>query len=74
MLFDAKQLQHKSDAVLIFAFIGDGENECHNDWYYREKEYEEADDALRFYDSIGMFNGSMNYEIYDELCRKMLGK
>lgn len=74
VLFDAKQLQHKSDAVLIFAFIGDGGNVCHNDWYYREKEYEEADDALKFYDAIGMFNGTMSYEIYDELCRKMFNK
>lgn len=71
VLCDAKQLQHKADAVLIFAFIGDGGNECHNDWYYSEKGYEEADDALKFYDAIGMFNGTMNYEIYDELCRKM---
>ncbi len=73
LLLDAKQLQHKSDAVLIFAFIGDSQNECHNDWVYMEKEYEEDEDFLKFYDSIGMFNGTISYEIYDKLCKKMIG-
>lgn len=70
VLCDAKQLKHKADAILIFAFIGDGENECHNDWFYMEKEYEPAEDALKFYESIGMFDGTMDYEIYEEMCKK----
>lgn len=74
VLCDAKQLQHKSDAVLIFAFIGDGGNGCHNDWCYMEKEYKSAEDALKFYESIGMFDGTMDYEIYEELCKKCLNQ
>ena len=74
VLFDAKQLQHKADAVLIFAFIGNEGKECHNDWFYMEKDYEEAEDVLKFYEAIGMFNGTMNYEVYEELCVTMLGK
>lgn len=70
VLADAKQLKHQADAILIFAFIGEGENECHNDWLYMEKEYEPADDALKFYESIGMFDGTMDYEIYEEMCKK----
>lgn len=70
VLADAKQLKHQADAILIFAFIGEGENECHNDWIYMEKEYEPADDALKFYESIGMFDGTMDYETYEEMCKK----
>lgn len=70
VLADAKQLKHQADAILIFAFIGEGENECHNDWLYMEKEYEPADDALKFYESIGMFDGTMDYEIYEQMCKK----
>ena len=40
---------------------------------YMEKEYEEDEDFLKFYDSIGMFNGTISYEIYDKLCKKMIG-
>ena len=35
-----------------------------------EKEYEPAEDALKFYESIGMYDGTMDYEIYEEMCKK----
>ena len=73
VLCDAKQLQHKADVVLIISFIGDENNRCRNDWIYYEKEYIADDDALKFYEDIGMFNGLMSLDIYEHLCKTMLG-
>lgn len=68
VLVDAKQLQHQVDAVLIIAFIGDEENRCRNDWCYIEKEYIPADDVLKKYEEIGMFDGTMDYATYEKMC------
>lgn len=74
ILCDAKQLQHKSDAVLLICFIGDSANTCQIDWFYIEKEYVEAPYALEFYTKVGMFNGSVDREAYEEICSKMLSE
>ena len=29
--------------------------------------------ALKFYEEIGMFNGLMDFDLYENLCKKMLG-
>lgn len=68
VLVDAKQLQHQVDAVLIIAFIGDEKNRCRNDWCYIEKEYIPADDVLKKYEEIGMFDGTMDYATYEKMC------
>ena len=73
VLCDAKQLQHKANAVLIIAFIGDENNCCRNDWFYHEQEYVADSGALKFYEEIGMFNGLMDFDLYENLCKKMLG-
>lgn len=73
VLCDAKQLQHKADAVLIISFIGDTNNCCRNDWVYFEKKYVPDKDALKFYETIGMFNGLMDYASYQQLCKNLLG-
>lgn len=74
VLIDAKQLQHKVDAVLVIAFIGSEANRCRNDWYYMEKEYMPADDMLNSYEKIGMFNGTMDYKTYEEMCKHFFNK
>ncbi len=72
VLCDAKQLQQKADAVLIISFIGDKNNRCRNDWVYYEKQYLLDNEMLKFYTEIGMFNGTMDYDLYEQLCRKLL--
>lgn len=72
ILCDAKQLQHHSDAVLLISFIGDDKNHCRNDWIYWEKELVQDENILNFYSEIGMFNGLMNYNLYEKLCKKLL--
>ncbi len=74
ILFDAKQLRHKTDAVLIISFVGDRNNHCKNDWVYFEKEYIEEDYASQYYDKIGMYNGTMTYDLYESICQNMLNK
>lgn len=73
VLCDAKQLQHKADAILIISFIGDDNNCCKNDWIYYEKEYLEDNSILRFYEEIGMFNGTMTFDIFELLCKECFG-
>lgn len=72
VLCDAKQLQQKADAVLIISFIGDKNNRCRNDWVYYEKQYLSDNEMLKFYTEIGMFNGTMDYDLYEQLCGKLL--
>lgn len=72
ILCDAKQQQHKADAVLLIVFIGNENGQCRNDWVYFEKEYVADDKVLKFYEEIGMFNGLMDFDIYEQLCEKML--
>ena len=72
ILCDAKQLQHKSDSVLLICFIGDSSNKCQIDWIYYEREYIEAPKILEFYNDVGMFTGGVNREMYDKICNKML--
>lgn len=70
LLGDAKLLQHKSDAVLIIAFVGNGKNECLIDWFYWEKTYVPDEKALLFYEKVGMYNGGVDKTIYEEMCSK----
>ena len=72
ILCDAKQLQHKSDSVLLICFIGDSSNKCQIDWIYYEREYIEAPKILEFYNDMGMFTGGVNREMYNEICNKLL--
>lgn len=72
ILSDAKQLQNKLDIVLLIAFIGSQNKSCQIDWIYSEKEYAEDEKALQFYRDIGMFNGAVDREIYENLANKLL--
>ena len=69
---DAKQLKQKADAVLLIVFVGDTLKCCNIDWFYYEKQYAPDAIVLEFYEKIGMFNGTMSFDIYEELCKKML--
>lgn len=72
ILCDAKQLQHKLDTVLLITFIGSQDKSCQIDWIYYEKGYAENEKALQFYRDIGMFNGAVDREIYENLANKLL--
>lgn len=74
ILCDAKQLQHKSDSVLLICFIGDSAKTCQIDWFYIEQEYVDAPQALEFYTELGMFNGGVDRETYEEICNKWLSE
>ena len=39
---------------------------------YYEKQYLSDNEMLKFYTEIGMFNGTMDYDLYEQLCRKLL--
>lgn len=73
VLCDAKQLQHKADAILIISFIGDDDNGCRLDWVYYEKEYKEDGDMLKIYETLGMFDGRMDFNNFEFLCKGSLG-
>lgn len=72
VFFDAKQLQHKADAILAIVFIGNENNQCRHDWLYFERPYMEDANALKFYETIGMFDGTIDFDTYEELCCKLL--
>lgn len=72
VLLDAKQLQQKADAILLISFVGEDNDHCQIDWVYYEKQYEVEEYALKFYEEIGMYNGTMDLETYELLCHKLL--
>lgn len=74
VLCDAKQLQQKSDAIIIIAFAGDENNSCQIDWFYYERKYIEEPEALEWYKNVGMYNGLMDRELFEKMCNKLLEK
>lgn len=69
IICDAKQLQHKVDAVLIIAFISEKKDSWVNDWIYYEKPYQAEDKRLKCYENFGMYNGSINRKLLEELSK-----
>lgn len=54
MLCDAKQQQHKVDAVLLIVFIGESQTDCRIDWIYFNKPFVEEPDVLEDYIKMGL--------------------
>lgn len=74
VLCDAKQLQGKLDAVLLISFVGFDNKECYIEWIYYEKPYAEDQHALDFYTEVGMYNGTVDRELFELMCKKMLNE
>ncbi len=68
VLCDAKQLQHKSDAILVISFVGNKKDTCEIDWVYFEQEFIEDAEALKMYETLGFYNGIINRELYEKIC------
>lgn len=64
LLLYAKKLKSKADAVLIISFIGHESNRFENEWIYNESKYVANDKCLHYFESMGLYNGSLNYESY----------
>ena len=69
IICDAKQLQHKSDCVVLISFIGVENNECLIDWAYYEKKYVPDDKMFDCYEKLGMYNGTITREIFEQMCK-----
>jgi hypothetical protein len=54
ILCDAKQQQHKVDAVLLIVFIGESNTACRIDWIYFEKPFVAKPDVLNEYIEMGL--------------------
>jgi hypothetical protein len=54
MLCDAKQQQHKVDAVLLIVFIGESQTDCRIDWIYFNRPFIEEPDVLNEYIKMGL--------------------
>lgn len=72
ILRDAKQLQHKSDNILLICFVGCENDNCQIDWVYFEGKHEYNESLLKMYEDLGMFNGSVSREFYETMCKKCI--
>ena len=72
VLCDAKQLQQKSDAIILIVFAGDDNNQCQIDWIYYERKYVEEPEMFEWYNNVGIYNGIMDKELFTKMCEKLL--
>ena len=72
ILRDAKQLQHKSDNILLICFVGCENDNCQIDWVYFEGKHEYNESLLKMYEDLGMFNGGVSREFYETMCKKCI--
>ena len=72
ILRDAKQLQHKSDNILLICFVGCENDNCQIDWVYFEGKHEYNESLLKMYEDLGMFNGGVSREFYEIMCKKCI--
>lgn len=73
IICDAKQLQHKSDNMVLISFIGIDSDKFLIDWIYYEKQYEEDKEAYMCYDKLGLYDGRITRELFDEMCSNIDG-
>lgn len=66
MLCDAKQQQHKVDAVLLIVFIGESKTDCRIDWIYFEKPFIEEPDVLKNYIEMGIIPAEYTVKTEDK--------
>ena len=52
ILRDAKQLQHKSDNILLICFVGCEDDNCQIDWVYFEGKHEYNEASLKMYEDL----------------------
>lgn len=72
IICDAKQLQHKSNKIILIAFIGDKEDECYIEWVYFEKNYEPDPNIKKCYETFGMYDGTITKEFFEKICESVI--
>lgn len=69
VISDAKQLQHKCDAVLIISFVANNEDgDCFINWVYSEEKNEYSDKMFEAYKAVGMYDGTITREVFNNIC------
>lgn len=68
VICDAKQLQHKTDLVIIISFVYDNSDKIHIDWIYYDKHLDDDDNVRKVFDSLGMYDGRITRELFEKLC------
>ena len=71
VICDAKQLQHKTDIVVLISFIYDNSEKIHIDWVYYDKYLDDDENVRQFFDDIGMYNGSITRKTFEKMCKNI---
>ena len=74
VICDAKQLQHKTDVVVVIAFIYDESqaDKIQIDWIYYDKVLDDDEKVQQVFEMMGMYNGGITRERFEKFCGGIL--
>ena len=71
VICDAKQLQHKFDEVVLISIMVNDNEIAQIDWIYYNKPLDFDENVKRVFESIGMYNGTVDRVIFEQLCARI---